>query len=147
MNVQKRLKDFIKYLNISERDFCQSIGVSHAYVSNVKSKINASTREAMERAYPSLNIEWVLTGRGAMLLDEPRVFEEVVREKSVEIPRVPAVNDMAGRLLALVESQQKTIAEQAATISRQAATIEKLAEGSKKVSVEAPGILAPAGVD
>ena len=55
--------------------------------------------------------------------------------------------DITSRLLALVESQQKTISEQAATISRQAATIEKLAEGSKKVSVEAPGILAPAGVD
>lgn len=143
MTVQKRLKDFIKYLNISERDFCQSIGVSHAYVSNVKNKINASTREAMERAYPSLNIEWVLTGRGDMLLDAPRKVAADPEEKPAEIAPAPASADVASRLLALVESQQQTIAQLTENNSR----LTRLVEEYKKAPAVAPGIPAPAAVD
>lgn len=143
MNVKERLKAFIAFLNISEREFCRAIGVSATYVQSLGNRINRSTLNAMQRAYPLLNTEWLLNGSGEMLLD-PRMSEKM--PLASEAPK-NFDNDMAGRLLALVESQQKTIAEQAATISRQAATIEKLAEGSKKVAVEAPGILAPAGVD
>lgn len=142
MTVKERLKAFIRYLNISERDFCNSIGVSHAYVSNMKSKINAGTREAIECAYPLLNIEWVLTGRGEMLLDapKPRVAPSVEKkqEKSENFG-----GDMVSRLMALVESQQQTISELTENNSR----LTRLVEGYKKAPAAAPGIPAPSVVD
>lgn len=140
MSIKERLKSFIAFLNISEREFCRVIGVSATYVQSLGSRINRTTLNAMKGAYPLLNTEWLLTGRGEMLLDAPRGV--VVASE----PEASAADDMASRLLALVESQQKTIAEQAATISRQAATIEKLAEGSKK-HLEAQAIPAPSVVD
>lgn len=146
--IQERLKAFIKSLNISERDFCKSIGVSHSYVSNVKNKVNASTREALAGAYPLLNIDWLLTGRGNMLLDEPRVAPVPAEgEKQKKAPADPApvapADDMASRLLALVESQQQTIAQLTENNSR----LTRLVEAYKKAPAVAPGIPAPAVVD
>lgn len=144
--IQERLKAFIKSLNISERDFCKSIGVSHSYVSNVKNKVNASTREALAGVYPLLNIDWLLTGRGNMLLDEPRVAlapaEEEKQKKTAADPVAPA-DDMTSRLLALVESQQQTIAQLTENNSR----LTRLVEAYKKAPAAAPGIPAPAVVD
>lgn len=141
--IQERLKAFIKSLNISERDFCKSIGVSHSYVSNVKNKVNASTREALASVYPLLNIDWLLTGRGDMLLDAPREVVRPSEGKKPEVSPAPASNDVASRLLALVESQQQTIAQLTENNSR----LTRLVEAYKKAPAAAPGIPAPAVVD
>lgn len=143
MTIQERLKEFIQYLNISEREFCRSIGVSPSYVQAVRNKINAATREAMEGAYPLLNTEWVLTGRGAMLLDAPRKVAAVPEEKPAEVAPAQASADVASRLLALVESQQQTIAQLTENNSR----LTRLVEEYKKAPAVAPGIPAPAAVD
>lgn len=143
MNIQERLKRFIKYLNISEREFCRSIGVSPSYVQAVRNKINTATREAMESAYPLLNTEWVLTGRGAMLLEAPREVVVPPEEKKPEVSPVPASNDVASRLLALVESQQQTIAQLTENNSR----LTRLVEEYKKAPAAAPGIPVPAVAD
>lgn len=143
MTIQERLKEFIQYLNISEREFCRSIGVSPSYVQAVRNKINAATREAMEGAYPLLNTEWVLTGRGAMLLDAPRKVAAAPEEKPAEVAPATASADVASRLLALVESQQQTIAQLTENNSR----LTRLVEEYKKAQAVAPGIPAPAAVD
>lgn len=143
MTIQERLKEFIQYLNISEREFCRSIGVSPSYVQAVRNKINAATREAMEGAYPLLNTEWVLTGRGAMLLDAPRKAAPDPEEKPAVVAPAPASADVASRLLALVESQQQTIAQLTENNSR----LTRLVEEYKKAPAVAPGIPAPAAVD
>lgn len=118
-DVKSRLQAFIKHLNISERDFCQSIRVSHSYVQNMGSKINVATRNKITAAYPLLSIDWLLTGSGSMLLDEPAPPVALPEEKKVTPVVAPANNDMSLRLLALVESQQRTLADNAATIKRQ----------------------------
>ena len=118
-DVKSRLQAFIKHLNISERDFCQSIRVSHSYVQNMGSKINVATRNKITAAYPLLSIDWLLTGSGSMLLDEPAPPVALPEEKKVTPVAAPANNDISLRLLALVESQQRTLADNAATIKRQ----------------------------
>lgn len=138
MTIRERIKEFIKYLNISEREFCRSIGVSPAYVQAVRNKINTATREAMEAAYPLLNTEWVLTGRGSMLLDAPKPPKApeapVIPEKKKEVAGADA--GMSERLLALVESQQQTIAQLTESNNRLA----RLLEGYKKVTTPAEAV-------
>lgn len=120
MSIQDRLKAFISYLNISEREFCRTIGVSPTYVQTVGSKVKRSTLNAMQAAYPLLNVSWVLNGSGSMLLDEPAAPVVLPEEKKAAPVAAPANNnDMALRLLALVESQQRTLEDNAATIKRQ----------------------------
>lgn len=79
-------------------------------------------------AYPCLNMEWLLSGRGEMLLsagDKPwSPFGEAGKPKA---GLTGEESELVSRLLALVEAQQKTIAEQSATISRQAFALGNLA--------------------
>ncbi len=139
MNIQERLRAFISYLNISEREFCRTIGVSPTYVQTIGSKVKRSTLNAMQAAYPLLNVSWVLNGSGSMLLDEPAAPVVLPEEKKAAPVAAPANNDMALRLLALVESQQRTLADNAATIKRlseelaaQRLKFEALTEGGLK---------------
>ena len=146
MTIRERLKAFIKYLNISEREFCRSIGVSASYVQTMGSKVTRATLDAMQAAYPLLNTQWLLNGVGEMLLDEPRVAPAPAEEeKAKKAPADPAAptDDMASRLLALVESQQQTIAQLTENNSR----LTRLVEAYKKAPAAAPGIPAPAVVD
>lgn len=145
MTFRERINELISWLKISRAEFERRAGLSNGYTRNLGGVPGAEKLEAILRAFPAVSRDWLLTGEGEMLKNSTEI--------GINSPVAPAAPDpspevdITSRLLALVESQQKTISEQAATISRQAATIEKLAEGSKKVSVEAPGILAPAGVD
>ena len=144
MSIQDRLKAFISYLNISEREFCRTIGVSPTYVQTVGSKVKRSTLNAMQAAYPLLNVSWVLNGSGSMLLDEPAAPVVLPEEKKAAPVAAPANNnDMALRLLALVESQQQTIAQLTENNSR----LTRLVEAYKKAPAVAPGIPVPAAVD
>ncbi len=151
-DLKSRLQAFIKRLNISERDFCQSIGVSHSYVQNMGSKINVATRNKISTAYPSLNLDWLLTGSGRMLLDEGLAPVGLPEEKKAPVNAASTNNDLALRLLALVESQQKTLAdnaaimaENAATMAQNAATIKRLSEelAAQRLRIEAMGEDAP----
>lgn len=146
-DVKQRLRQFISYLNISEREFCASIGASVAFVQNLGKSIKRAKLEAINAAYPRLNLDWLLNGSGAMLVEGEGYVIKRKPVKAAPVSSPAPADDMAARLLALVESQQKTIAEQSATISRQAATIANLSEGIKKHEAEAPGIPAASVVD
>ena len=39
MGVKERLREYIKTLNISEREFCRQIGVSVSYVNSIRTSI------------------------------------------------------------------------------------------------------------
>lgn len=138
MTIQERLKVFINYLNISEREFCRNIGVSPTYVQAMGSKVKRSTLDAMQRAYPLLNTQWLLNGAGDMLLTEPRVVEASPIDDKAE--NLPATDAMASRLLALVESQQQTIAQLTENNSRLTRLIEAYKKEPASPVVSAPAI-------
>lgn len=147
MTLSDRLKRIASFYNLTVRDFERRAGLANGYVRTIGNSMGSNKVESILTAFPDVSRVWLLTGEGEMINnscpEEKNNPVEVISEDPALSPGV----GMAKRLLALVESQQKTIAEQAATISRQAATIEKLADISKKeVGEEAPGILAPADV-
>lgn len=50
--VKSRLKAFVAYLNMSEREFCRTIGVGSAYIASIKKSIKADKLEAISRQSP-----------------------------------------------------------------------------------------------
>lgn len=67
--MNSRLLQFIQAENISQAQFADSIGVARASVSHIlagRNKPGFDFIESMARRYPSLNIEWLVTGRGKM---------------------------------------------------------------------------------
>lgn len=67
--MNKRLLKFLEAENISQSQFADSIGVARASISHVISGRNKPGFEFFERTaqrYPSLSLEWLITGQGRM---------------------------------------------------------------------------------
>lgn len=65
--VKERLKRYLRINSITQEKFCNSVGVAPTYVSNIRKGIQPDKLARIQQAYPDLNIEWLVTGRGNML--------------------------------------------------------------------------------
>lgn len=70
MTPKDRLLMYAKTKNISKREFGRRSGLSETYIETVKENITSKTRLKIERAFPDLNMDWVITGEGDMLVSE-----------------------------------------------------------------------------
>lgn len=64
-----RLQQFLSAENISQSQFADKLGVARASVSHIlsgRNKPGFDFIESMSRIYPSLNLEWLITGKGKM---------------------------------------------------------------------------------
>lgn len=52
---------------MSKRQFQASIGVSSSYIQNIANNISLDVLRKVEQAYPELNTEWLLSGKGEMI--------------------------------------------------------------------------------
>lgn len=66
-SVRDRLKSYIKSLNISVRQFERDCGLCNAYVNSIRQGIQPDSLKKIVEKYPTLNVEWLLTGEGTML--------------------------------------------------------------------------------
>jgi transcriptional regulator with XRE-family HTH domain len=67
-DTKSRLKAFIKSQGLSLTEFCRIIGVSSAYVTSIRKSIQPDKLETIKDKFPNLNIGWLVTGDGDMLL-------------------------------------------------------------------------------
>lgn len=67
--MNRRLQQFLAAENISQSQFADTIGVARASVSHILAGRNKPGFDfilSMARHYPSLNLEWLITGKGKM---------------------------------------------------------------------------------
>lgn len=69
MSVKQRVKEFVMYKKMSDRQFSLSIGVSAGYINSISKSIQPDVMNSISALYPDLNIGWLLTGEGEMLKD------------------------------------------------------------------------------
>ena len=70
--MNKRLQQFLSAENITQSQFADTIGVARASISHIlagRNKPGFDFIENMARHYPSLNLEWLITGKGRMYKD------------------------------------------------------------------------------
>ncbi|MFT4221470.1 S24 family peptidase [Dysgonomonas sp.] len=67
MGIKERLLVFIKYKELSKYAFEKSIGVSNGFINSIKKSVGSDKLDGISDVYPELNINWLLTGIGAML--------------------------------------------------------------------------------
>ena len=125
--VKSRLKAFVAYLNMSEREFCRTIGVGSAYIASIKKSIKADKLKAISRQYPELNPVWLIRGDGEML--QRRNNNSTQSEQTANI----APSEMLYRLL---EDAKEEKARLLSIIESQQRTIETLAELTKKANAQ-----------
>ena len=67
--MQSRLQQFLQAENITPARFADQIGIQRSGVSHIlagRNKPGFDFIEKMLRCYPSLNAEWLITGKGKM---------------------------------------------------------------------------------
>lgn len=72
MNERERIEKLIAMLNISARQFADEIRVKPSTISNMMVGRNNPSLDVMKRIllrYPTLNSDWLLTGRGEIWRD------------------------------------------------------------------------------
>ena len=65
--IKQRLKQFIAFQKISVNEFCLKNELSNSYFNN-DSAVGSDKLLNIFRNFPQLNMDWVITGRGSMLL-------------------------------------------------------------------------------
>lgn len=70
MNLNERILTFISHLEINVAEFERNCNLSNGSVSKMGDNTRRSTLERISKIYPSLNLNWLLTGEGSMILGE-----------------------------------------------------------------------------
>ena len=99
-----RLEQFLRAENISQSQFADTIGVARASVSHIiagRNKPGFDFIESMLKQFPTLNVEWLISGKGKMyksqMLSEPAAsYVQPRPEEPVESPVIELGNTDIG---------------------------------------------------
>lgn len=87
-NIKERILYFAKNQNISYEFFCESIGMTYGSFKGIAKKrpLNSDALETLITKYPQINCEWLLTGKGNMLLNDiPTAINENALLEELEL--------------------------------------------------------------
>lgn len=137
-SLRDRIDELIKAKHLTPTAFARFIGVASSNFSKMLAGDQTITEKTLYKiveAFRDVSLDWLKYGRGDMFL------KEVDDAPPVAPPAVGA--DMSGRLMALVESQQKTIENLTESNNR----LSRMLDEYKKHSAAAVGIPAVSAVD
>ncbi len=126
MAVKERLREYIKVLGISEREFCRRIGVSTSYVNSIRTSIQPDKMKSIGEQFPELNPMWLITGDGEML--QRANINQVSGDSNTTVAgngNKVTTNDIAG-MIELQKGYQAMLKEKDAQINKLISVIEKL---------------------
>jgi hypothetical protein len=114
---RKRIFDFIENQGIKPSNFLQKTGLKKGFID--KSHIDSGATDILLSnildAYPEINAEWLLTGRGPMLKKD-------INNNDLEIERLRSENAMLKELLKAKEELLENYRSQAANSARKKAS-------------------------
>lgn len=94
MGIKDRLYQFIEAKNLKVSAFERQCGLSNGFVAKVNNNITDGSLLLIQKGFPDLNIDWLKTGFGKMLLED-----------DLEYPK----SDEGGNMLAMVRMMQEFI--------------------------------------
>lgn len=78
--MKDRLKQFIDYKQLNILKFSEKISVNESTIRKIltdNSGIQSKNLEKIANTFPELNLHWLITGRGPMLLDDTAFHEKL----------------------------------------------------------------------
>ena len=79
--MNERLLKFLSAENITQSQLADTLGVARASISHIlsgRNKPGFDFLESIARNYPSLSLEWLVTGRGKMYRSHPEESQESI---------------------------------------------------------------------
>lgn len=89
MTIKDRITKYIDYKGIENSRFEKKAGLGNGYVDKIRDGIRSTTIEKIRKSFPDLNIEWLKSGKGEMLIEEKRM--EVIPVTDLQFMSVPLV--------------------------------------------------------
>lgn len=84
-SVKQRIIKFIKYKNLTQREFERICLLGNGYITNIRKSFGAEKLQNITLQFPELNREWLLYGEGEMLKSEASEIENIA-EDAVIVP-------------------------------------------------------------
>lgn len=87
MSVIQRILQIIDYSGLGVTEFSKSVGVSNGYFAKQKAKnanVGSQILEKIVKKYPDINVAWLLTGEGDMLVSRENISEKKDISKTTE---------------------------------------------------------------
>ena len=108
-NIKERLESYLQFKKINKSEFGRRIGVSNAFISSIKKSISPEKLQKIKEVFPDLNIEWLMTGDGDMIVSEFNGNNNAIgKEASVHVNESGIIE----KLLNEMEEQRKNSQEQ-----------------------------------
>ena len=95
-DIIERIKQIIRYKEVSERQFCKEIGVANGFLSKVKD-VGCSKLNKILYTYPEIDENWLLTGTGEMLKNAEEHTSDI-NNNDMEEAYKAAIRSMAKEL-------------------------------------------------
>lgn len=118
MDVQSRLMNFILSKRMSISDFERACGLSNGYVHKIKNSVGKRGMRDIQRVFPELNTDWLVTGEGEMLnqADSPMLNQSVSNHNGTSVAgngnNVNTTSALEKALESLMEQQKITVKAQ-----------------------------------
>jgi len=71
--MKERLIEFLSYLEIGQTKFEEKVGLSRGFVNTLKDNPTVKTIEKILVAYPELNKDWLIDGKGEMIKNSQQI--------------------------------------------------------------------------
>ena len=108
-----RIKEILLHLALRKNTFAKNIGLNNAsifnHIESGRNGISAGLARKITNKYPEINYEWVLTGRGTMLVEPKEAPVDDLLLKRVEtLERISEGQDARIKLQSLEITAQNT---------------------------------------
>lgn len=112
--INKRIKEIIRYLNISDTEFSKRISMPQSTISNIfnrDSDIKYSILESILTQFEFISSEWLLRGEGSMLRSNSKVdktnYEKLLEEYTRQTEELLSQRGKEIRVLQLENARLK----------------------------------------
>ena len=122
MDTQSRLIEFIHSKKISISDFERISNLSTGYVHKIKNSVGKRALGDIQRAFPDLNSNWLLTGEGEML--NPSVVQNNQNGDNIHGQSV-TVNKTETDYTAIIKMQSEQLSKSQEQIDRLLTLLER----------------------
>lgn len=108
--MKNRIIQFLKENDLTSTRFADVIGVQRSSISHILSGRNKPSFDFIEKmliAYPDINAQWLITGKGNMSINQPDLFSQNQNNTAKIAPRESVIQTSANNHNHITQPEQE----------------------------------------
>ncbi|MBQ8969238.1 MAG: hypothetical protein IJ064_05860 [Bacteroidaceae bacterium] len=107
--VKSRLVEFLKYKGLDKSVFERMCGLANGFVDKTNSRMRKTSLNSISTTFPELNTEWLMSGKGEMIIDVDVKPEQETSEVMALLQRIDKLIEIHERDVAVHEQNAKNV--------------------------------------